>query len=145
MMDPVRKHRREIWLRIVVPIAVPALALIALAVILIVAVATGGMVAKQITVIMSLLATAFIFLPMVLLCVVPYLLFAMSAAGVGVAYGKARTPLRFVRRLTEQVATKTGEIAPRVAQPLIGMNARLARLESTVRRWQQPGSDSRKG
>ena len=121
-MNPIRKHRRDVWLRIIAPTAIPALALVVLAVILIVAVAGGGMVGKQITVAMSILASAFILLPMVLLCIVPYALVAVSAAGAGVAYSKAQVPLRFVRRVTAQIADKTHSIAPRTVQPLIAIN-----------------------
>ncbi|WP_119072461.1 hypothetical protein [Aggregatilinea lenta] len=144
-MDPIRKHRREFWLRIVAPIAIPALALIVLAVVLIVAVAAGSMISKQITVTMSMLASAFILLPMVLLCIIPYVLAAVMAAGAGMAYAKVQIPLRFVRRITAQIAQKTHSIAPRTVQPLIAMNARIARLESTARGWQTPESDLKKG
>jgi len=136
IMDaPTRKHRREFWLRIVAPVAIPALALLILAVVLLISVAAGGLVAKQITVVMSILASAFILLPLVLLCVVPYALLAVAAAGTGLAYSKAQVPLRFVRRITERIAIKTQELAPRMAQPLIGVNARLARLEYAARGW----------
>jgi uncharacterized membrane protein YciS (DUF1049 family) len=144
-MDPIRKHRRDVWLRIVAPIAIPALGLVVLVVILIVAVAAGGMVSKQITVAMSILASAFVLLPMVLICIVPYVLFAAMAAGAGMAHSKAQVPLRFVRRVTEQIAEKTQSIAPRTVKPLIAMNARIARLESMARGWQEPESELEKG
>lgn len=144
-MNPIEKHRRDVRLRVIAPVAIPALALIVLAIALLVSVASGGLVAKQITVAMSILASAFILLPMVLLCVVPYALLAAGAAGMGLAYSKAQVPLRFVRRITAQITVKTKQLAPRVAQPVIGMNTRLARLESMARGWQDTDSDWRKG
>lgn len=144
-MDPIRKHRRDVWLRIVAPVAIPALAIVVVAVILIVAVAGGGMVGKQLTVAMSILASAFILLPMVLLCIVPYALFAVGAVGAGMAYSKVQVPLRFVRRITAQIAQKTRSIAPRTVQPLVAINTQIARLESMARGWQKPESDVKKG
>lgn len=137
MNDPTRTHRREFWLRIVAPVAIPALALVILALVLLITVAAGGLIAQQITVAMSILASAFILLPLVLLCVIPYALVAVTAVGAGLAYSKAQLPLRFVRRLTGRVAVKTQGLAPRIAQPLIGVNTQLARLEYTARGWQK--------
>jgi hypothetical protein len=135
--NPVQKHRRQVLLRIVAPVVLPFAGLILLCVVLAVAVATGVLVGKQITVVMGLVATAFIALPMVLLCLVPYFLLAVSAHLSGRAYAHARTPLRSARRLTEQVALKTDQTAPKLARPLIGMNTRLTRWEHGLRGWQQ--------
>jgi hypothetical protein len=135
--NPVQKHRRQVLLRIVAPVALPFAGLVLLCVLLAVAVATGALVGKQITVVMSLVAMVFIALPMTILCLVPYFLLAVSAHLSGRAYARARTPLRSARRLTEQMALTTDRHAPRFARPLIGLNIRLTRWEHTLRGWQQ--------
>ena len=136
-LNPVKKHRREVWLRIIVPVALPFAGLILLCAVLIAAVATDHLVSQQITVLMSLLATACLMLPMMILCLVPYGLLALSAYGSGQVYAHATGPLRAVRRLTEQVAAKTGQHIPRLARPVIGLNVRMARWEHMLRGWQQ--------
>ena len=136
--DPVRKHRREVRNRIILPVALAFAALIALNVILITAVARGAMVSKQITTVMSVVATVFIALPMVLLCLVPVAVLVLSAWGAGRIYGTARGPLGTVRRVTGQVAIKTNEFAPKLARSTMAVNIRLTRWEYTLRGWLMP-------
>ena len=133
--NPVRKHKRDVWLKIIAPIALPLAGLIALCVALAVAVAKDALVDKQITIVASILATCFLALPAVLLCAVPYALFAALAALAGKGYAQAQTPLRFTRRTTEKIAVKTDEYAPRVARPFMALNVRLTRWEKTFSSW----------
>jgi hypothetical protein len=84
---------------------------------------------------MSILATCFLALPVVLLCAVPYALFAALAVLAGRGYAQARTPLRFARRTTEKIAVKTDEYAPRVARPFLALNVRLTRWEQMLSSW----------
>jgi hypothetical protein len=142
--NPVRKHRREVWLRIVAPVVLPFAGLIALCAVLIVAVATDKLAGKQITVLMSILATACIMLPMMILCLVPYALLALSACGTGRVYAHASGPLRSMRHLTGQIAAKTARHVPRLARPFIGLNVRITRWEHTLRGWQSLGLPARK-
>jgi hypothetical protein len=134
-VNPVRKHKRDVWLKIIAPIVLPLAGLIALCVVLAVAVARDALVDKQITVVMSILATCFLALPAVLLCAVPYALFAALAVLAGKGYAQAQTPLRFARRTTEKIAVKTDEYAPRVARPFLALNVRLTRWEQMVSSW----------
>jgi len=130
---PVRKHTRDVRWRIVAPVAGLGFVLVALCVALAIGVATGNLERSHVTVVMGLLATAFISLPLVILCLVPYLLLAALAQLAGQGHAQARGPLRRVRHLTEQVAVATDKHAPRLARPLIGLNVRLTRWEHAVR------------
>ena len=134
-VNPVRKHKRDVWLKIIAPIMLPLVGLIVLCVILAVAVARDALVGKQITVVMSILATCFLALPAVLLCGVPYALFAVLAALSGRGYAQVRGPLRFARRTTEQIAVKTDEYAPHVARPFVALNVRFTRWEHMLSSW----------
>ena len=131
--NPVRKHTREVRWRIVAPVILGAAGLVALCVALAVAVALGKLESKQISIVMGILATVFISIPLVILCLVPYALLAALAQLTGQGYAHARGPLRRVRSLSEQVAVTTDKHAPRLARPLIGLNVRLARWEHVVR------------
>jgi hypothetical protein len=134
-VNPVRKHKRDVWLKIIAPIVLPLAGLIALCVVLAVAIARDALVGEQVTIVMSILATCFLALPAVLLCAVPYALFAALAVLAGKGYAQVRTPLRFARRTTEKIAVKTDEYAPRVARPFLALNVRLTRWEQMVSSW----------
>lgn len=133
---PIRAHRRAVWVKIIAPVLVPFLALIALCVALGVGVATGQIESRQINVIMGILATVFIALPLIILCVVPYIVLALLASLSGLGYAHAKKPIRFVRRVSGRVAETTERTAPRVVQPLVSMNVRITRWEETIRSWQ---------
>jgi hypothetical protein len=105
---------------------------------LIVGSAAGTVRDDQITVIMSIVATVFVVIPLTLLCLIPVFALVAIAYLSGRAYAQARPPIRAARELTSQIAQTTREQAPKFAKPLIGLNARLTRWETTVRRWQQP-------
>ncbi|GEM_PF-675440 len=136
--DPVRAHRRAVKLKIIAPMVLPLIGLVALCVALVVGVASGALESKQVTVLMGVVATAFIALPMAVLCIVPYFLLAALAYLSGWSYRRTGAPMRFARRLSAQLATTTEQLAPHVAQPLIRLNTSLVRWESTLRHWQHP-------
>lgn len=139
--NPVRKHKRDVWLKIIAPVALPFVGLVVLSTILALSVGNGTLASKQITTVMSLMAVCFLALPAVLLCVVPYLALAAVAALAGKGYAHAQTPLRQARRTTEKVAVKTNEIVPRLAEPVLALNVRLTRWENTVSSWLQLDSE----
>jgi hypothetical protein len=142
--NPVRRHRRDIWLRIVAPVVVPALLLVALCIVLLIAVARDELVSTQISVVMGIVATAFIALPLAILCVIPYAILAVTAVGAGRLYGVVTGPLQAVRRMTGKAARQTDRFAPKIARPFIGLNTRITRWEHTIRGWQgKDASDER--
>lgn len=139
--NPVRKHKRDIWLKIFLPVALVFVVLVIVCVVLAVAVAADAVVSDQITLVMSCVATLFLALPMVVLCLVPYFLLVMSAYLAGKGYAHAQTPLRAVRDLTGKVASKTNQHVPKLAKPLVALNVRITRWEHTLRSWQQKDTD----
>ncbi len=138
--ESVKKHRRDVRWKIVLPVALPALLLIAFGVLLIVLAATGDLSRTQIGIMMGVLATPFVALPLVILCVIPYALFGALAVAMGRVYAGARGPLYRVRDITHRMAQKTDELAPTVAQPTIALNTRVTRWEHVLRGLQQPTS-----
>lgn len=131
--DPVAGHRRAVRLKIVGPVVLAALALVGVCGALILAVIGGALESKQITVVMGIVATAFLALPMAILCLVPYFALAALAALSGRGHARARGPLRSARRTTERLSRTTAAVAPRLARPLIAVNVRLTRWERTLR------------
>lgn len=127
--SPAQKHRREVWLQIVAPVILSAIAMIVLCVVLIFGVATGALVGKQITSMMGILFSAFIAIPLCLICLVPCFLLMALAYGAGRLYRYTMTPVRFARRVTDQLAEQTKRHVPRLGQPLISLNVRLTRWE----------------
>jgi hypothetical protein len=126
--------------KIVLPVALPALLLVAFGIVLIVLAATGDLVRAQISIIMGVLATPFIALPLVIFCVIPYALFGALAALTGRLYANARGPIYRVRDITFRMAQKTDQLAPKVAQPTIALNTRVTRWEHMLRGFQEPSS-----
>jgi hypothetical protein len=144
-VTPTQKHRREVWTQIITPVALPMVGLIVLCAALVIAVAMDALASQQVTIVMGILATAFIAFPMVILCLVPYFLLVVGAYGTGRLYAHSTTPLRRVRRVTEQMAAKTNRYVPRLARPLIGLNDRLTRWEHTLRGVQRSSLPPGKG
>ncbi len=139
--NPVRKHKRDVWLKIIAPVVLPMIGLLVLIGVLIAAAANDAIESKQITIIMSILATCFLALPAVLLCLVPYALLAGTAILAGKGYEHVQTPVRFLRRTTERIAVKTGEWAPQLARPVLALNVQLTRWEKTLSSWLKLDSD----
>lgn len=134
--NPGRAHRRAVWFKIVAPVVLSFVALLALCIALVIGVAAGDLESRQITTVMSVVATVFVALPLTLLCLVPYMLLAALAVAGGRGYAHAKTPLRFASRLSEQIAVKTDQIAPRLTESLTGLNVRMTRWEHTIRNLQ---------
>lgn len=142
--NPVRKHRRDVRWKIVAPIVVAGLLVVAIGVVFIVGVATDGLVFEQVSVVSGLLAIPFLLLPLVLLCVVPYLIAAALAIGVGKVYARTRPVIRSTRRFTERVTVRTDQTMPRLARPLASLNTRLSRWEHTLVGWQRSSVEAGK-
>jgi hypothetical protein len=130
---PARKHRREVWLHIVAPVALPLAGIVVLCIGLALAVATDALVGKQVTTVMGVVVTLFVLFPLTLLCLIPYFLLVVTAYGAGWMHSGAMMPLQFVRRMTGQLAEQTARHVPKLGRPLIGLNARMTRWEHTLR------------
>ncbi|GAB4421956.1 MAG: hypothetical protein Kow00106_19080 [Anaerolineae bacterium] len=131
--DPVARHRRAVRRHIIAPVAGAGLGLLVVCGALIVAVGMGTLEDTQITTVMGLVATAFIALPLAILCLVPYALLAALAALSGHAYTGVRGPLRSLRRQTERLAVATTRVAPRLAAPFVALNVKVTRWEYMLR------------
>lgn len=137
-IDPVRQHRRAVLYRIALPVVLTGVLLVTFAIVLIAGTASGSLESKQISIIMGVLLTAFVMIPTVLLCLVPYTLLVFIACGAGWTYSKGKQPLRAVRQYTAQITRKTDEFAPRVSAPFAAFNVRATRWEHRLRALRSP-------
>ncbi len=141
-VNPVRKHHRDVWLKIVAPILLPVVGLLALCVALIVAAATNAIEPVQITIIMSVVSTLCLAIPISLLCLVGCAAMIAVAYAGGWGYAHIKKPVRAARRLTETITDHTNRVAPKIARPTMVINTRLTRLEYSLRSWIAPSEES---
>lgn len=131
--DPVRKFRRAVRYKIVLPVVLTAAGLLAFALLLIVGVATGSLESKQVAIIMGVVLTTLITFPLALLCLLPYALLVLGVIGMGRLHTLSARPMRAVRTTTTRIMHKTDETAPKVAAPFVAFNLRVTRWEQTLR------------
>ena len=140
--NPVQKHKRDVWLKIVAPILVPVIGLVALCVGLVIAAATDAIEPVQITIIMSVVSTLCLAIPISLLCLVGCAAMIAIAYAGGWGYTHIKTPVRAIRRLTHTITERTHRLAPKIARPTVALNTRFTRLEHSIRNWIAPSQES---
>lgn len=129
--DPaVIKHRRDFRYKIILPIALSALGMILLLFVLpIVLVSTDTISAGQISTVASVMLVICILIPLVLVFLALDVLFIMLAYGSAQIPAKIYGPLQSVRRLIQRASGITIQAADKVNQPMLALNARVARWE----------------
>lgn len=137
-VDPVRQHRRAVLYKIILPVILVCVLLLAFAIILVAGTAAGSLESKQVSIIMGVLLTAFIMVPTVLLCLIPCALLIAAAYGTGWVYAQGKQPLRTVRQLTTRIMHKTDELAPKASAPFVALNVRATRWEHLLRGLRSP-------
>ncbi len=128
-VDPVAKHRREVWLHIVLPVVLSA-GLIVLSVVGLFTAAIAGWISpEQITTISSVLLTICILLPLILVM----LLVDIGVLALVWLVSKAPTtitpPMRNLRQKADVSSTWVVRQTERLARPAIAFNARWTRWE----------------
>lgn len=132
-VDPVTKHRRELWLYIFLPIALATGVILLSLVVLFVLGVTGVLSAEQINVISSIMLTVCILLPMVLVVI------GINVGMIFLAWATRKLPtsitppLRGIRQTTDKIAETTPKIMSRIANPLIAIQTRWTRWEHFIR------------
>jgi hypothetical protein len=142
-VNPVRKHRWDVWLKIVAPILLPVIGLVGLCVALVIAAATGTIEPVQVTIVMSVVSTLCLALPISILCLVGCAAMIALAYAGGWGYRHVKIPVRAVRGLTETITAHTNRLAPKIARPTMAINIRVTRLEHSLRSWIAPSEESR--
>lgn len=129
-LDPVTKHRREFRRQIILPLALSTLGMIFLLFFLPIALILNDTISKgQVATVASVLLVICILVPLVIVFLVVDVLFIMLAYGTAQIPAKIYGPLQSVRRLVQKTGQITVQAADKTNQPMIAINARLARWE----------------
>lgn len=133
-IDPVRRHRRDVWLKIILPVALSA-GLIMLALVLIfVGTVSGTFEPEQVTVMASIFLSLCIVLPLLILAAVGSITAIAMAWGAGKLPRIITPPLRGIRESVDDFAAWLPTLAERLTDPLIALMAQLTRLEQIIGR-----------
>jgi hypothetical protein len=137
-VNPIRKHHRDVWLKIIAPILLPGIGVVRCTVIA----ATDAIEPVQVTIIMSVVSTLCLAIPISILCLAGCAAMIAVAYAGGWGYAHIKTPVRAIRRLTETITDHTSRLAPKIARPTMSINTRVARLEYSLRNWIAPSEES---
>ncbi len=126
-VDPITKHRRDVWLRIVLPVGLAA-ALLVLTLVILFTLAVAGIISpEQVNTISSIMLVVCVLFPLVLVMTVVALMF------VAITYFWAKLPgwttqkIRGLRYTITGVAEKVPPATERLVKPLVALDARLTR------------------
>ena len=135
---PEQLHRREVRLRIMLPMAGAVAALVALLVVLILIL--NGV---QMGIVANCMLTVFILVPTMLICLIPALVMVAGSVGLWKANTLAARPLRRGRRAAVGYLARAQALVPRAAQPVIALQTRLSSVEYLIGRLagRKPGPD----
>ncbi len=132
LAEPTQKHRRDVWLQIVLPIIGVGLILTLLIVGLFTLAVAGTFSAQQIETMASIMMIICVLLPMVLVMLGLHVLMVIIAVGTGKVPALLGPILESVRIRVEKVAKAVSSVSTRLAQPFISLDTRWTRWEQAV-------------
>ena len=142
--DPIAKHRRDVWIKMVLPIAATALVILLVLVMIFTLAVVGTWDAKQIEAVAGIMMIVCFLTPLVLV------MLALNAAAVVLAVGAGKIPaglrpvLRWVRQQSETRATQIEALTLRASRPFISMTTKWERWEQFVRKFGSNLNNDRK-
>lgn len=122
-----RLHRRRVWLQIRLPVIAAGVVVFGGALFL--ALTLSGM---QLGMVAALMASLFLLLPMVLLCMLPYVMLIFAVVGMGSLNRRAPRLLKRARNITFSLNQGSQRLSHLVAAPIISVSNRLAWLERAL-------------
>jgi hypothetical protein len=122
------RHRTDVLLKIVGPVALTAFLMVAVFVALIL-----GLSPRQFNTVANCLS-AFLLLPVILSCLIPYVVLVALFGVTRKAYFWLPDQLRNVRGVVHRANLITHRLSNAIARPVIAVNQRIAWLEGVVRR-----------
>jgi len=122
------RHRRAVTTRIIAPVVIATLAIIIVAAVIALALST-----RQISIVASFMSLL-ILIPMVLVCLIPYVLIVAMFAGTRRLYFMLPGKLSTARSAAHQVNLIAHRLSMGVARPIIVINQRAAWLEQVTGR-----------
>lgn len=146
-IDPITKHRRDVWLRIVLPVGLAAGLLVLTLVVLFTLAVAGILSQEQISTIASIMLSVCVLLPLTLIMMLLAAIFIGMAWAVAKLPGAVTGPLRQLRFRVTGIAASVPGVSTRLVRPLIALDSRLTRWEYFVRGLVgvQPTSEEQEG
>lgn len=138
LTDPMHKHRRDVWLQMVLPLVGVGLVLVLLVVGLFTLAVAGTYTAEQIETMAGVMMIVCILLPLAIIMLL------LNAAVLALAVGTGKVPamllpiLEMIRKQTEGVMQQVSKYTTRFAQPIITIDSRWTRWEQAVRSFFEP-------
>jgi hypothetical protein len=122
------RHRNDVLFKIVGPVALTAFLMVAVFVALIL-----GLSPRQFNTVANCLS-AFLLLPVILSCLIPYVILVALFGVTRKAYFWLPDQLRTVRGVVHRANLISHRLSTTIARPVIAVNQRIAWLEGVVRR-----------
>ncbi|PJF44727.1 MAG: hypothetical protein CUN55_02485 [Phototrophicales bacterium] len=129
--EPTQKHRRDVWLQMVLPTIGVGLVITLIVVGLFTLAVAGTFSAEQIETMASVMMIVCVLAPLVLVMLGLHILMIVIAVGTGKIPAALRPTLRSARIRTEKAARTVSIMSTRLAQPFISIDTRWTRLEKT--------------
>lgn len=132
-LDPVAKHRRDIWLYLILPVVLGTGFILLALVVLFILGATGTWSTAQINAIASVMLTICILLPLVLVAIGINIVMIFMAWGSRKLPTSITPPLRGIRHSIENISETVPKLTTRITQPIIAIHTRWTRWEHFMR------------
>jgi len=130
--DPLVQHRRDVRLKIVLPVMLSAVLLISVAIVLGVLAIFGDISSQQIGVMAACLAIVFVLLPLALLMFLVDALALVTGFAAGTLRGKLIKPFALLRGYSEEMSKVTAEAAEALTAPIIAVRTQSAFLRNFI-------------
>ena len=131
-IDPLVQHRRDVRLKIILPVILSALLLVALAIGLGVLAIFGDISGQQINVIAACLVTVCILFPLVLLMLALDAAMLITGFAAGSVRGLLIKPLAQLRGYAEKMSEITAQAAEAVTSPVVAVRAQTAFVRNFI-------------
>lgn len=131
-MNPVARHRRDVWLAIVLPISLVTGAILLVILGLLTLTLTGVWETRQVATIANILGIVCFLLPTAIIVILINVLLAVILRGNDRAISSTIPLLRQLRQKIETITSWVPPLAERLVQPLIGVETHLTRWEQLI-------------
>ena len=130
--DPLVQHRRDVRRKIVLPVILSAVLLVAVAIGLGVLAIFGDISAQQISVMAACLVTVFVLIPLVLLMLALDAIALLTGFAAGSVRGYLIKPFGLLRGYAEKMSEVTTQAAEAITAPIIAVRTQSAFVRNFI-------------
>ena len=139
--DPAAKHRRDVWLYMVLPVAGIGVLILLMLIGLFTLAATGQWSAEQIETIAGILMIVCVLTPLVVVMLALNALMVVIAVGTGKIPAALKPALASLRNQSIKANAAVQRLSRSTARPFIGMTARWTKWEQSLTGIVQPNGN----